>query len=89
MNNDGWFLGWILLLIASFIFAPALCSTTEPAEHALRNQGFTNINLTGYKYFACSDSDSFNTGFTATNAQGKNVEGVVCCGFAKKCTVRW
>lgn len=32
---------------------------------------------------------AFTTGFVATNPQGMRVEGVVCCGWLKSCTVRF
>lgn len=31
----------------------------------------------------------FQTGFVAKNPAGKRVEGVVCCGVLKACTVRF
>jgi hypothetical protein len=59
------------------------------ATKALQSMGFTNIQLTGYEFTSCSKEDELNTGFTATNAQGQSVSGVVCCGWLKDCTVRF
>lgn len=63
--------------------------SNDQALRTLRAHGFADIELTGYSYWSCSDSDSFNTGFRATNAKGIPVSGVVCCGWLKACTVRF
>lgn len=38
---------------------------------------------------SCSNSDTYSTGFAATNPAGQPVSGVVCCGVLKSCTVRF
>lgn len=60
------------------------------AERALEAAGYTEIEITGYPVMQCSDSDSmfFNKGFRAKSPSGQIVEGAVCCGFFKGCTVR-
>jgi hypothetical protein len=64
--------------------------TDDPATiRTLQSSGFSNITTTGYAAFECSDSDTFATGFIATNPAGKRVSGVVCCGLLKGCTVRF
>ncbi len=71
-------------------------SGCEPAPDTttriLEDEGYENINLTGYEFAACSKDDNFNTGFTATrrlsNGKVRHVSGVVCCGLFKDCTVR-
>lgn len=66
------------------------CTNESGARNALENQGFTDIYITGYEPFSCSDSDGTSTGFSAKNPKGKQVSGVVCCGrFFKNCTIRW
>jgi hypothetical protein len=66
------------------------CTSPQDAEKALNAEGMTNIKVTGYKFFACSRDDFYNTGFTATNSVGKNVEGTVCSGlFFKGSTIRY
>jgi hypothetical protein len=51
--------------------------------------GFTDINIRGHGWFACSDSDQVARAFTATNSRGHRVDGAVCCGVLKACTVRF
>ena len=70
------------------ILVLAACTDEDGSRRALEAQGFTEIELTGYNAFGCSDSDSFHTGFRAKNATGKVVEGVACCGVLKDCTLR-
>jgi len=77
----------LIILISIFLLS---CTNEDAARKALENQGFTNIQITGYEPFSCSDSDGTSTGFSATNPNGKNVSGAVCCGrLFKKCTIRW
>lgn len=60
------------------------------ARRTLDAYGFTDVELTGYSWMGCGDDDSTSTGFTAVNAKGDAVQGVVCCGFlTKACTVRF
>ncbi len=65
------------------------CTNPGAARHALQNQGFTNIQITGYAPFSCGEDDTSSTGFTADNPHGDRVSGVVCCGLMKNCTIRW
>lgn len=71
------------------MLALGACTSTETSVEVLEKQGFTNIQTTGYDFFACSEEDTFHTGFTATNTRGQTVSGVVCCGWLKRCTVRF
>jgi len=64
------------------------CTSPDNAIKVLKNEGFTNIQMTGYDFFACSDNDTFSTGFTATK-NGKTITGVVCSGILKGSTIRY
>lgn len=56
----------------------------------LTSSGFTEIELRGLANpFACGQDDLYRMNFKAKNAMGSVVEGVVCCGLAKSCTVRF
>ncbi len=78
------------LFIAAVLALPLLaCTNEEKARSVLDKQGFTEVTFTGYAFSACSEDDVSHTGFRAKNPQGKEVEGVVCCGWLKSCTVRW
>lgn len=66
------------------------CTDEHSTRRALDAEGMTEVEVTGYDYWACGGDDWFHTGFTATNPQGRRVDGVVCCGLVfKNCTVRW
>lgn len=79
-----------LLLLAILLVLLSGCTDEEGARKALDNEGFTDINFTGYQPGVCSDSDANATGFVATNMHGKRVRGVVCSGgWEKGSTVRW
>ncbi len=78
---------WIFVALA---FVCVSCTSSSDANKALSAMGFTNIHVTGYKWFACSDDDWYHTGFIATNPNGQQVNGVVCSGFFfKNSTVRF
>jgi hypothetical protein len=55
----------------------------------LEKAGYSEIQTTGYAAFECGKDDDFHTGFRAKNPAGTLVEGTVCCGFLKGCTIRF
>lgn len=80
-------------LIAIIACAIALisigCTDAKNAERVLTSQGYTDVKITGYDLFGCSDDDWRHTGFTAKGTNGQWVNGVVCQGlFLKGATVR-
>lgn len=78
------------IAIALLALAVTACSAPETAESALKKEGFTDIQITGYSPFSCSKDDTFSTGFRARNVQGQVVEGTVCSGLVfKNATIRW
>ena len=77
----------ILLLIALVLLS---CTDETAARRALRSQGFTDVQITGYSWLECGEDDFSHTGFRAKNPHGEIVTGTVCCGFiAKGCTIRY
>jgi hypothetical protein len=78
-----------LVMALAFTATLVACTDDENTVRTLKASGFTDIQTTGYAAFACSDSDTFHTGFRAKNPRGDVVEGVVCCGMMKACTVRF
>lgn len=74
----------LLLVIALFAIG---CTDGAAARSALEDDGYTDIELTGYSFFGCGDDDTFHDGFRARRGD-RVVEGVVCCGWLKDCTVR-
>ena len=51
-------------------------------------EGLVDCKVTGRAFFQCSEDDAFASSFTAKRG-GRAVEGTVCCGLFKDCTVRW
>jgi hypothetical protein len=76
-------------LLVAVALMLAACTAPDSARNALESQGFTDIQIQGYAFFGCGKDDSFHTKFTAKNAQGRPVEGVVCSGLFKGSTVRF
>jgi hypothetical protein len=63
---------------------------SKKARGFLTEQGYTDIQITGYEPFACSDEDDYSTGFIAKNWNGRTVSGVVCSSFwGKYATIRF
>lgn len=75
------------------ISAVALAGCThspEDVRQTVEAFGMTDVHVGGYDFFNCGNDEdaNFHTKFTATNAQGKRVRGVVCGGLLKGNTVR-
>ena len=65
------------------------CTDESGSREALQKAGFTDIEMDGHSWMGCSEEDTFSTSFRAKNPQGFPVEGAVCCGWFKKCTIRF
>lgn len=71
------------------IAALAGCSDASNASRVLHSSGYTDVVITGYRWFGCSQDDEVRTGFTARSPAGDIVSGIVCQGlFLKGATVR-
>lgn len=81
--------GFKLALIAAAVFLTAACTDNPTAKRAAEAVGLTQVQTTGWRWFGCSEDDMFHTGFSAVNAQGRTVTGVVCNGWLKSATVRF
>lgn len=77
------------LIIFAVLFLVG-CTNSKDAYKALDDSGFSNIEITGYGWFACSKDDFYQTAFSATNINGKKVTGTVCSGLIfKNSTIRF
>jgi len=65
------------------------CCDHDGSMKALRGSGYTDITLGKYDFFSCGQGDAFSTHFKAKNPLGQVVEGTVCCGLLKSCTIRF
>lgn len=61
----------------------------DGASNTIENAGLTPVEVGGFSYFSCSEDDFWQTKFTATNQNGKEVSGVVCEGIFKGSTIRY
>jgi hypothetical protein len=64
------------------------CTDSDGAHRTAENHGLTNIRITGYRFFGCSDEDVWRTGFEASSPNGRRVTGVVCSALFKSNTLR-
>lgn len=77
-------------LIALFALSLVACTDPDNASRVLREQGYTEIRITGYNMMACSDDDHYHTGFTAKSPNGTQVNGTICAGLLfKNSTIRF
>jgi hypothetical protein len=66
------------------------CTQPDKAAQLLKAQGYTDIEITGFNFFSCSEDDAYHTGFTAKTVTGATVRGTVCAGmFFKGATIRF
>ena len=77
------------VILVGLLFLGAGCTSEEKTRETLTAAGFRDIQVQGYALWGCSDSDDFATKFSATNPTGLIVNGVVCCGWLKSCTIRF
>ena len=73
------------------LLALAACSDPNGAREAAEAYGLRDVQIGGYAWIGCARDDDQHTKFTATNANGQRVEGVVCGNwspFGKYSTVR-
>lgn len=74
----------ISLCLITFISS---CTRPNKARLVLERDGYTDIQIQGYYPFACSEDDTFSTGFVATK-NDLPVKGSVCMGLMKGATIR-
>jgi hypothetical protein len=77
-----------LLAIASLCLILPACTDGDKTTRILSDAGYSDITLTGYKFFACSSDDNFHTGFVGVSSNKKKITGTVCSAFLKSATIR-
>ena len=83
------FMGKFLIAVLTVV-AIVGCTKPDDARRVLAAHGYTDISITGYRWFSCSKDDTYHTGFVATSPAGIRVEGCVCDGFLfKNATIRF
>ena len=66
------------------------CTDENTAIKTLDDAGFSEVRMTGWNAFSCSEDDFYHTGFIAKNQNGKTVDGTVCSSILfKGATIRF
>lgn len=81
-----------LFIIAIIVIGYLIIPFTDPknAERVLSENGYTDIQITGYSFMLCGKDDVQHTGFIAKSINGSQVKGAVCSGlFIKGSTIRF
>lgn len=88
-------MGWLIFVLAlwALVAVVGLSGCEDgPARglNAIESQGFSDVTLGDYAWLGCGrEDDLVRKHFTAKNVRGQRVEGLVCCGLGKGCTVRF
>lgn len=78
------------ITVIALAFLALGCTQQDKAQRLLTSQGYTNIEMTGYRFFSCGRDDTYHDGFKATSPVGQPTEGTVCTGmFFKGSTIRF
>lgn len=88
MKPSSLFVLFIIVIIFGALLGPKACTRPNDTVRILASNGYTNIEITGWRPFIKSDSDTFSTGFRAVAPNGTVVTGAVCSGFLKGHTIR-
>jgi len=82
--------GLAIIGVAVLGFAAIWASfpSDQKLQNALHAAGYQDVQLTGYRFFACSEDDLFHNGFEAKGAGGVQISGVVCSAPLKGMTIR-
>jgi len=79
----------LLILILIFCFSCTSSKDFEKGKEQLEQQGYTDVENTGYNAFCCAENETFSTGFKAKTSKGEVVEGCFCSSALKGATIRF
>ena len=80
----------VIILITCLVICLINCVDGSNATRILNENGYTNVTITGYNFFACAKDDTLHTGFSATSPSGNKINGTVCSGLIfKNSTIRF
>ena len=78
------------ILLFAIVVLLAGCTKPDESIRLLTSQGMSDVKITGYNFFGCSQDDVYSTGFAAKGQDGSNISGTVCSGFIfKGATIRY
>lgn len=79
----------ILLVIVAVFASPIFGTDKAGATRVLQASGYTQIEITGYRWFTGDKGDFYHTGFKAKSPGGQIITGTVTRGLIfKSNTVR-
>lgn len=78
----------LLILLSLCVFLTS-CDGDSTSLHILEEQGYSNVQITGVNFLACSKDDIFRYNFVANSPNGTNVRGVICSAPLKGYTIRF
>jgi hypothetical protein len=79
---------YLIVLIVLFLLMG--CTNNPDAIRILQENGYKEIQMTGYNFFSCSKDDFYHSGFMAKSPNGNSIKGTVCSGILfKNSTIRF
>lgn len=80
----------ILAVLITLGSGPIFGTDPQGAKRTLEAQGYTQVEITGYRWFAGGQGDFYKTGFRAKSPNGTEITGAVCRGlWFKGTTIRF
>ena len=70
-----------VMAMALTLACVSACTDPNTATRVLESEGYSQITIKGYDWFACSEDDMYHTRFHAVGPSGKPTEGTVCSGL--------
>lgn len=68
-----------MVLLGALVLLLAGCTDAGKTVKVLKQQGYKNIETTGYRWFSCNKNDGDDhTGFRAISPTGQQMTGTVC-----------
>jgi hypothetical protein len=80
--------GVILLVTLFSIALPQGLIRPDDATRVLESQGYSEIEITGWRPFMAGKEDTFSTGFRAKSPSGQIITGAVTSGWLKGSMIR-
>lgn len=78
----------LTLILPLVLISIAGCSSSDEATRVLRQSGYSQIEITGWRPLMAGQDDVYSTGFRAKSPSGEVVTGAVTSGWFKGSTVR-
>jgi len=79
----------ITILTAVALLSLSGCSRPDHTARLSELNGYTQVEITGWRPFMAGENDTFSRGFRATSPSGARVSGAVTGGFLKGSTIRF